>query len=138
VVGTPEAWVRDADIIIRARAASAVEPEGASALAPYDEKVVTFDVLEVLKGAPLFSFTVRGLIIQEPDFNRWPVPYKSFRGAGGACFARTYQLGGEYLLILKEVGGKLTPYWASSAATNEQLRGVDDPWLQWVRREVKS
>jgi hypothetical protein len=106
--------------------------------APYDEKIITFDILEVLKGSPVFSFTVRGRVVQEPRFNDGPVPYDITRRGGGSCFASSYEVGGEYLLLLKDAKGKLTPYWASLAATNEQLRGQDDPWLQWVRRQLAA
>ena len=32
--------------------------------------------------------------------------------------------------------GHLTPYWAPLAAVNEQVRGGQDPWVAWVRRQL--
>ena len=59
-------------------------------------------------------------------------------GRGGECFARSYQRDGEYLLFLKKVDGKLTPYWAALRATNEQITGAHDEWVTWVRRQLES
>jgi hypothetical protein len=129
IEGNPYSWVRQADVIIRARAVNAVEPESLSLLERHYEKVVSFEILEVLKGGPFFSFSVRGVITEQSDFNDGPVAYNITRRGNGSCFARSYQLGGEYLFLREEVEGKLTPYWASLAATNEQLRGAEDPWL---------
>ena len=39
--------------------------------------------------------------------------------------------------MLRWQEGRLTPYWAALAATNEQVRGHDDPWLRWVRTAVR-
>ena len=108
---------------------------------------VTFKVLEVLKapdGASLKSFTVYGRLVNRDDFNRQPVPYWTVRPSGqtGGCFAREYRLGAQYLFFLMGVpdDGSLDPYWAPLLPTNEQIRGDDDAWLQWVRarRDLKE
>ena len=73
--------------------------------------------------------------------NNLPVPYVMVRPSGraGACFARSYQRDGEYLLFLKKVNGKLTPLLGLAlGATNEQITGADDPWVAWVRQQLAS
>jgi hypothetical protein len=134
----PAELVRRADVIVRARAIDTVtEP----AMSPLDHPVTTvrFLVLEQVKGDErLFNLSVRGSLIADPDFNDGPVPYGLVRshGRGGSCFAKTYQRGGEYLMILERTQGELTPYWLALSPTNEQIRGADDPWAVWVRRHV--
>jgi hypothetical protein len=49
-----------------------------------------------------------------------------------SCFARSYAMGRQYLLLLK--GG--TPYWAPLSPTNEEVSGPSDPWITWVRRTL--
>ena len=39
-------------------------------------------------------------------------------------------------MFLKLSKGTMTPYWQSLAPTNEQVRGPDDPWVAWVRKEL--
>jgi hypothetical protein len=138
--GGPTSWVRDADSIVRVRALEAVPTAGRAAVTPSTETVIRFEVAEVLKGDPVFALSVAGSLEDRADFNDRVVPYEMVRpdGRGGECFARRYQPGGEYLLLLKKREGQLTPYWAPLGATNEQLRGPDDPWLDWVRGELAA
>jgi hypothetical protein len=99
-------------------------------------------VIEVLKGnvgSPAISLP--GYLSDTDDFNEMPVPYEFVRknGRTGICFANTYRRGAEHLLALKRrPDGAFTVNWYALGPTNEQLRGVDDPWLRWVRKEVKS
>jgi hypothetical protein len=74
------------------------------------------------------------------DFNADTVPYIRVRSQGllGGCVASTYIRGGHYLLLLRRWHGELTPYWAALDPVNEQVRGSDDPWVQWVRRAIQS
>jgi hypothetical protein len=139
IAGHPAAWVREADSIVRVRALEAVPAHEATA-ASGSRTLVTFEILEVLKGDTLFALSVTGTISGRSDFNDRPVPYGMVRpgGRGGGCFAQTYQAGGEYLLLLRKREGELTPYWAPLGATNEQLRGSDDLWLTWVRGELAA
>ena len=54
--------------------------------------------------------------------------------------SQTFTTGCEYLLLLAQPqvpqSEPLTPYWAALAATNEQVFGQDDPWVEWVRHEL--
>jgi hypothetical protein len=46
-----------------------------------------------------------------------------------------YRPGAEYLFMLKLLtSDELAVYWETLAPINEQVRGADDQWVQWVRR----
>ena len=34
--------------------------------------------------------------------------------------------------------GETDPYWTPLAPTSDQVRGRDDPWTAWVRREIAN
>jgi hypothetical protein len=105
---------------------------------------VGFDVLEVLRSDSLDAtphhLAVTGRLTDYDDFNRTPVPYPYVRpdGLRGSCFADTYRVGAEYLLLMARARGALTPYWAPLLPTNEQLHGPGDPWLVWVRARLRE
>jgi hypothetical protein len=82
---------------------------------------------------------LRGSVVSHDDFNRLPVPYGMVRSAGqrGDCDAREYRLDAEYLLILRTAYDGLNPHWKPLAPFNEQVRGADDPWVVWVRQQVR-
>jgi len=150
IMGTPQSWVKEAEAILRARALEEQRPWTVQQwlwdLAPstrhyeqFDTKV-TFKVLEVLKGTPPATvMAFEGMLTDGDNPNDRSVPYDWVRSAGrtGRCFAYSYKKGGEYLLLLHTRKGELTPYWATMAATNEQLFGRDDKWLAWVREHLK-
>jgi hypothetical protein len=134
-----EALVRDADVIVRARA------EGLSSTSGD----VTFAILDVLKGSlPAATIAINGSLLDRDDRNDQPVPYDFVRpgGRSGNCYALEYRAGAEYLLLLR--GGKhpskvqrngLTPYWAPLSPTNEQLfGGARDAWFVWVSRTLRK
>jgi hypothetical protein len=141
--------VRDAEVIVRARALRA--GEGEHAVVPSKagwfsvRQSIEFDVLEVIKApegwvapSPLY---LAGKLTEVDDFNRGSVPYTFVRPAGakGSCFATEYRRGGEFLLLLRPAGeGWYTPYWALLSPTNEQVRGEGDPWVRWVHAQVRS
>ena len=77
-----------------------------------------------------------GYLADEVAFNSGSVPYQLVRPAGGSCYALEYQPAGEYLFLFTRSGEHLTPYWRPLGPTNEQIRGDDDPWLQWVREQL--
>ena len=82
-----------------------------------------------------------GTLVDRDDFNPDSVPYTIVRPAGqrGDCDAKEYRLGAEYLFILRPSRrGGLTPHWRPLAPFNEQLRGADDPWIEWVRAQVRQ
>jgi hypothetical protein len=137
----PGHLVRSAEVIVRVRAIDAVTQPGSSPFELLPKTVVRFLILEQLKGETrLFDLSVSGTLTAHPDFNDQSVPYPTVRlgGRDGGCVARTYQQGGEFLLFLKTQNGALTPYWAELSATNEQIRGADDPWVLWVRQELDA
>jgi len=117
---------------------------------PPDEQFgsIKFDIKKVLKGEPsLKQVTVQGELTDKDDFNEGTVPYTSVRPSGkqGSCFAYYYKNGASYLLFLKEQNGsdehktkELSPYWTPLAPVNEQLKSMDDPWLQWVESAINK
>jgi hypothetical protein len=121
--------------------------------------VVEFVVDETLKGsAPSGPLLLPGTISDWDDFNDGPVPYTFVRpgGRGGNCFATSYRQGGSFLLLFQSLrNGQKTPWeqlsgqspsdssrhdlttsWAALAPTNEQVHGLDDPWIVWVRQRL--
>lgn len=142
----PEVLVKNSEIIVRAAAVGYAEP-------PVDGswiRFIEFRVEEVLKGENVpNTFFIRGFLTEKDDYNDGPVPYDLVRpmGRGGSCSARHYKQGAEFLLFLKQHDpneedsrewGDITPYWASMAATNEQLHSADDAWLLWVRDYLRK
>lgn len=127
--------VSEADAIVRAVATDSMGP------LPYERSGrVRFRPLEVLRGPfPDLEFLLEGRLVEYDDFNEGSVPYLRVRSSGlWECFARDYRRGGEYLLLLrKEYHGLLTPLWSAASPTNEQIRGADDPWVTWVRGEMR-
>lgn len=134
------AFVDSADVIVRARATRLIDTERSPAGLGYRNTAVEFEPLEVLRGdSALRPLQIPGGFAQSDDFNSTAVPYRIVRMAGqrGDCFATEYRAGAEYLLILRRLNGDLTPYWAPLAPLNEQIRGREDPWVSWVRAELK-
>jgi len=142
----PKILVQNAEIIVRATAVGYGDPP------PPDSRIrfIEFRVEEVLKGEESpNTFLIRGILTDKDDFNDRPVPYDYVRpmGRDGSCSARHYKQGAEFLLFLKRHDisekdsrewGDITPYWASMAATNEQLNHADDAWLLWVKGFLKK
>ena len=128
--------VNEADAIVRAVATASMGP------LPYERSGwIRFRPLEILRGPfPNLEFVLEGRLVEYDDFNEGSVPYHSVRSSGRwECFARDYKHGGEYLLILRKgFHGLLTPLWHHGSPTNEQIRGADDPWVTWVRDEMRQ
>jgi hypothetical protein len=109
---------------------------------------ISFQVKEVLKGdASIKEVVVEGILTDKDDFNEDTVPYGMVRPSGqfGNCFAISYKRGAPHLLFLSKQEGfdeykikEPSPYWAPLSPVNEQLRSLDDPWLQWVESEIKG
>lgn len=144
--------VQAADIVVRAIAADSLPqarydsiPQSEITTVDLSEIIVTggseirFRPIEVLRGPfPATEFTYHGIVADGDDFNTLPVPYRMVRSAGqrGDCYAKDYRLGAEYLFLLQRRDDALTPHWFPLGPTNEQIRGDDDPWLQWVREQL--
>lgn len=133
---SPPEMLDHADAILRARA------EDASAIRGVPANAVRFVVLEMLKGDQrLTTLSLPGLLVDRDDFNDHEPPYRIVRPSGreGSCYAHDYRPGAEYLLILKKATGDFgwTTRWYPLGPVNEQLRGVDDPWLLWARDILK-
>ncbi len=137
----PKLLIAQADVIVRAvamtyRGEILLEPD-----AYRYEPLIEFKVLEILKGegVPKALHIWGGLSIKD-DFNMPGEPFNAIRpsGAEGSCYAYRYKKDGEFLLFLKRSERGLTPYWASMAPANQQLRSADDPWLLWVRNNLGS
>ena len=97
---------------------------------------VRFEVLQSIRDSvPTGQLVLWGKLVEGDDFNRMPVPYQMVRPSGqrGDCYASEYKLGAEYLLLLSREARGLDVRWVPLAPLNEQVRGGDDPWVQWVR-----
>jgi hypothetical protein len=105
------------------------------------DAAIEFKVKEILKGENVPSTMIlNGYLTGRDDFNDQPVPYDFVRpgGRGGSCSAYEYAQGAEFLLFLKRIDDKLTIRWYALAPTNEQLHSADDPWVVWVKEQLKS
>lgn len=140
-----------ADVIVRAVARRPATQEEASRASPpfpyqfpyrHGQGTIAFAVLELLKGTAVpDTIIISGDLTDAPDSNSDSVPYVHVRDDGlhGSCFAFRYQRGGAFLLVLKrDSEGRLSPYWNAEMPTNEQLRDDKDPWLKWVREQLRS
>lgn len=128
----PEEMVAQSDMIVRATAVAA------------EKNTVRFRVDEVVKGrhSPA-ELALPGSFDPHDDFNELPVPYHFVRrqGRGGSCYASLYREGAEYLLLLQLRSGGSGDYtvnWYPLGPTNEQLHSKDDPWIVWVRAQVRG
>ena len=136
---TPEALVKAARVVGLTRAA----PNRFADL-------VEFQVVDTLKGtSPGPVIVLEGTLTEHDDFNDSPFPYAFVRrdGRHGNCFAKTFRARALYMLLLKSTaevlplsaGSSATryiPYWEPLAPTNEQVRGPDDRWVIWIRRQL--
>lgn len=130
--------IYQADAIVRVTALEYAAPPAPSSswTNAIPESTVRFRVEEVLRGSPFPAELVfQGLLEDQDDFNDRPLPYRSVRrgGRSGSCFANSYRPGAGYLLFLRKDYDGYTPYWNALMPVNEQVRGADDPWVDWVR-----
>ena len=134
----------NADVVVRARAVEYKTPPADPNIwtTGVPDSVVSFQVLETIRGETPLNLALRGYLTQRDDFNDQKPPYTFVRpgGRGGSCFANSYRQGTEYLLFLKKsnASGELTINWAALAPVNEQLHDANDPWLIWVRRQAEQ
>jgi len=145
IVGSisPNEMVRRADAIVRAVAVEyATAPANPGALTTgVPDSVVRFKIAEVLKGKAVpQELLLPGYLSERDDFNDHKAPYTFVRpgGRSGSCFANSYRRGAEFLLVLKNIGTSFTVNWYALGPVNEQLKSHDDPWLIWVRQELKK
>lgn len=138
----PAQNAREAEVIVVARAVEYLsEPGPASGDDPPRRGSIAFDVVKSLKGrsVPTRIF-LPGTLTDADDYNPEPIPYSIVRpeGLGGWCFAQTYRQGGLFLLLLESRDGEYTAEWDALAPNNEQLHGLDDPWIEWVRDQSSA
>jgi hypothetical protein len=101
---------------------------------------VRFKAIESLRGVGS-DVILPGYLSDTDDFNEQPTPYTFVRpnGRHGSCFANTYRAGGQFLLFLKKTPtGEQTVNWYALAPVNEKIHPISDPWLTWVRDQVKA
>lgn len=132
-----------ADAIVRATAVKYVKPPAGEIreLNTPGNVEIQFDITQVIKGQDMpETITINGYLTNVDDFNDRPVPYDFVRPGGrhGNCAAYEYKQGAEFLLFLKNVEGKLTPYWDALSPVNEQLRSSEDAWAIWVQRHLRE
>ena len=124
--------VTNADVVIRARAVEYKTPPANATLwtTGVPDSVVSFQVLETIRGQSSLNLALHGYLTQRDDFNDQKPPYTFVRpgGRSGSCFANSYRQGTEYLLFLKRsnASGELTVNWAALAPVNEQLHDAND------------
>lgn len=136
-----------ADVIVRATAQNyvgfpiGVDVKFKTRTTGVPESKIEFTVEEVLRGKDVPErIELNGYLSKDDDFNDQKPPYTFVRqgGRSGSCFANTYRQGAPFLLFLKKAEKGYTPNISALGPVNEQLRGVEDPWLLWVRDEVKK
>jgi hypothetical protein len=140
----PKLLVARAEVIVRAVAVKYAEQQAEVTSAESlrgPREIIEFKVEEVLKGEAVPTILhINGWLSDKDDFNDSSMPLYSIRpdGRGGSCHAYSYKQGGEFLLFVKKRGDCLTPYWASMAASNQQLHSSDDLWLGWVKQHLSG
>ena len=137
----PSAVVAQARVIIVASPyRSETRPPADSAMGG-PETILTFRVREVLKGS-LRDTTLElpGRFVDHDDVNPGFVPDRAAHARPiGACWSFDYVRGASYLLMLYPgPDSALTTHWAWGSPVDEELRGSDDPWLSWVREQIRT
>jgi hypothetical protein len=140
-VGIPLEMVAQSDLIVRVTALDYAAPPANANLrtSGVPDSKVRFRIEEIVKGSySTKEIVLSGYLSGSDDWNDRPVPYDFVRpgGRSGSCFANTYRVGGQFLLVLKRNLTDLTVNWYALGPVNEQLRSENDPWLLWVRQQV--
>jgi len=97
------------------------------------EQEIWFEKLAVIKGTvekgdPHY-IRIKGRTVNRVLPNNSTPPYADRRlGPPGICYSYDYVIGNQYLLFLKDG----SPYWAAFRPTNEEVSGMQDPWVMWV------
>ncbi|HEX7706457.1 MAG TPA: hypothetical protein VF701_08375 [Thermoanaerobaculia bacterium] len=137
----PAEMVRFADLIVVARAVDydRAPSDHRITTTGVPDSVVRFEIDEWVKGKGPTSLSLHGYLSAADDFNEITVPYTFVRkgGRSGSCFANSYREGGRFLLVLKLHKGAYNVDWYALGPTNEQLHDGEDPWLVWVRTQVR-
>ena len=127
----------DADLILRVTAVAYSEGSAPGRGSSWGK--VRFSVEEVVKGR--YSdreIILPGTLMPNDEWNLDDPPYINPRSsADSRCYTHFYRTAGQFLLMLKRKGNGYTTEWMPLSPVNEQLRSGRDPWLLWVRDEVK-
>jgi len=135
-----EGFIQDAEVIVRVTALDELpgtrELSGKEIYWPR----VRFQIDEIYKGAlPADTLSLQGALVEGDDFNTGTVPYRIVRPSGqrGSCYTNEYTLAGQYLILLKDYGRGLQIAGGPLAPINEQIHGLEDPWVEWVRERIQ-
>ena len=133
--------VAGAHLIVRATAHGyEVPPYGTQWTSGEPDSRIRFTIRETVKGPDVGAqIVLPGYLSERDDFNDHAAPYGFVRpnGRSGSCYANTYREGADFLLVMKQQDGHFTVNWYPLGPVNEQLHGPEDPWLLWVRTQVK-
>jgi hypothetical protein len=135
--------VQQADLTLRVMAVEyAVAPRNPNERTTGEpDSRIRFKVLEVIRGGAQSELILPGYLTDTDDFNDHAPPYNFVRPTGryGSCFANSYRVGAQFLLLLKKLSsGEVTVNWYALGPANEQLHSSSDPWLLWVREQVQK
>lgn len=144
-----KAMVAGADLILRATALGYAVPPGDIRTSGVPESRVRFSVEEVVKGSYASrELVLPGYLSERDEWNPGRSPYIAPRhSADASCFSNAYRQGAQFLLLLQPSGkvpdafSANTEYsvnWHPLGPVNEQLQSAGDPWVQWVREQVKA
>ncbi len=135
--------VRQADLILRVTAVGyAIAPRNPNERTTGEpDSRIRFKVVEVIRGRTQSELILPGYLSDTDDFNDHAPPYNFVRptGRSGSCFANSYRVSAQFLLLLKQQpSGEVTVNWYALGPVNEQLHSSNDPWLLWVRERVQK
>jgi hypothetical protein len=137
-----EGMLRGADVIVRATADEYVVRAGGERFRQgFQLGTSRFTAQETLKGSvPSGVVILPGVLTERDDFNDRDPPYRVIRPEGrrGDCVATAYRRGADFLLFLQARDGDYLFYSEALGPVNEQLRGADDAWLQWVKATLAN
>jgi hypothetical protein len=132
--------VDQADLILRVMALEyAVAPNPNERTTGEPDSRIRFRVLEVIRGGAQSELILPGYLTDTDDFNDHSSPYRFVRPTGrrGSCFANSYRIGAQFLVLLKKRSAEeVTANWYALGPVNEQLHSASDPWLLWVTEQA--
>ena len=132
--------VSGADLILRVTAVDySVPPDPSAKRSAPSKSRVLFSVEEVVKGRYTDpEIVLTGILTQIDEWNTGQAPYVNPRpSADASCYSNSYRSGGQFLLMLKRSGKDYSVEWFPLGPVNEQVHPLEDPWVIWVRNQIK-